>query len=266
MPKITPRQTKWYGWQPDIPDKRDLCFAAPPSLLAVLPPIQINSQFMPEVWNQGATGSCTGQSTRGSCKFDLQRQQAKEIFTPSALYIYYNGRQFEGMTDQDSGAQIRDVIKGIAKYGFCHEESWPYDESKVTVKPPQKCYREGAEHLALKYARVPQTLNQLKSVIASGYTFVFGFTVYDSFESDEVTRTGILPMPGANDGMVGGHAVFAFGYDDNYVFPDGRKGAFYIRNSWGEDWGQFGNFMMPYDYILDPDLAADFWNIQFVSA
>jgi C1A family cysteine protease len=262
---ITRRQTKWYGWHPDLPDQRDMLFAAP-QMTKKMPLTQINSHFMPEVWNQGNAGSCTGQSTRCSCKYDLQRQQAKVIFTPSALFIYYNARLVEGTTGQDAGAQIRDVIKGIARYGFCDETTWPYDVNKVTVKPTKKCYTEGAEHLALKYSRVPQTLSHLKSCIASGYTFVFGFTVYDSFESDAVSKTGILPMPGPNEAMVGGHAVCCFGYDDTYVFPWGAKGAFYIRNSWGEDWGQYGNFLMPYDYMLNPDLTADHWNVQFVKA
>ena len=258
------REIKWYGWKRDIPDFRDMKMMISPMVTAILPRKQINMEFMPEVFNQGAAGSCTGQSAGGACKYILQRQNAKTIFTPSRLFIYYNGRSYEGTTEVDNGSQIRDVIKGIAHFGFCHEETWPYDITMVTTKPSSEAYVEGLTHQALTYARVSQNLQQLKGCIASGYTFIFGFSVFDSFESDEMSKSGILPMPKASEGMIGGHAVYAFGYDDDYVLPWGAKGVFYIRNSWGENWGLKGNFLMPYDYILNPELAADFWNVELV--
>jgi C1A family cysteine protease len=50
----------------------------------------------------------------------------------------------------------------------------------------------------------------MKGCLAEGYPFVFGFAVYSSFESDEVTRTGVVPMPDPNtEEQAGGHAVTA---------------------------------------------------------
>jgi len=37
------------------------------------------------------------------------------------------------------------------------------------------------------------------SGVAAGYPFVFGFTVYESFESEQVAQTGIVPMPGSGE-------------------------------------------------------------------
>ena len=54
----------------------------------------------------------------------------------------------------------------------------------------------------------------MKGCLASGYPFVFGFTVYESFESPEVARTGDVPMPKPNEQSGGGHAVVAVGYYD----------------------------------------------------
>ena len=51
------------------------------------------------------------------------------------------------------------------------------------------------------------------------------------------------------------HAVGCVGYDDS-------RSAFIIRNSWGADWGEAGYGFMPYAYMLDPGLAADFWTVQ----
>ncbi len=97
----------------------------------------------------------------------------------------------------------------------------------------------------------------MKGCLASGYPFVFGFTVYPSFESDEVARSGIVPIPGASEQTLGGHAVLAVGYDDT-------KNMFIVRNSWGSGWGLAGYFYMPYAYLLDNNLANDFWTIRVV--
>jgi C1A family cysteine protease len=97
----------------------------------------------------------------------------------------------------------------------------------------------------------------MKGCLASGYPFVFGFSVYESFESQEVKQTGRVPMPSPNEQLLGGHAVLAVGYDDS-------QRRFIIRNSWGKDWGMQGYFTIPYAYLLDDNLADDFWTIRQV--
>jgi hypothetical protein len=52
-----------------------------------------------------------------------------------------------------------------------------------------------------------QTLGQLKGCLAEGYPFVFGFTVYQSFETPQVARTGMVPLPSLGESTVGGHAT-----------------------------------------------------------
>ena len=94
--------------------------------------------------------------------------------------------------------------------------------------------------------------------MAEGYPFVFGFTVYESFESEEVARTGEVAMPGPGEKAIGGHAVLAMGYDDAH-----RR--FLVRNSWGTDWGEKGHFTMPYAYLTDSNLSDDFWTIRLVT-
>ncbi len=51
----------------------------------------------------------------------------------------------------------------------------------------------------------------------------------------------------------GGHAMVITGYDDNAVSVDNEghphKGLFTLRNSWGSDVGDKGNFYMAYDYF-----------------
>jgi C1A family cysteine protease len=99
----------------------------------------------------------------------------------------------------------------------------------------------------------------MKGCLASGYPFVFGFSVYTEFESDTVATTGVLNMPSPKEKLLGGHAVIAVGYDD-------KTQRFIVRNSWGAKWGIKGYFTIPYAYLTDPNLAADFWTIRLESA
>jgi C1A family cysteine protease len=248
-----------YGWLPDLPDIRDHVYAAPAPVLGALPASVDLRPNCPPVYDQGQLGSCTGNAIAGAIQFEREKQKLSPDFIPSRLFIYYNERVIEGTVESDSGAQIRDGIKSVGTTGACPESVWPYDISKFAVKPPANAFKAGHKDKVVRYSRVLQTPAQLKGCLASGYPFVFGFTVYESFESQQVASTGVVPMPGPRESTIGGHAVMAVGYDD-------ASQRFTVRNSWGEGWGQEGYFTIPYAYLTDDNLAADFWTIRLIAA
>jgi C1A family cysteine protease len=257
MTTPTPRQNGHYGWVPDLPDQRDHIFSAPAPVLGTLPPsVDLRSQCPTTIYDQGQLGSCTANAIGAAFEFDLLKQGLSD-FMPSRLFIYYNERVILGTVDSDSGAMIRDGIKSVRKQGVCPEDDWKYDIERFTEKPPASCYESALDNQALAYQRIPQTLNQMRGCLAHGFPFVFGFTVYESFESPEVARTGEAPLPGAGEAVLGGHAVLAVGYDD-------AAARFTVRNSWGPDWGDGGYFTLPYAYLTDRGLASDFWTISQV--
>jgi C1A family cysteine protease len=248
---------KRYGWIADLPDHRDLLYAAPMQVLTKLPAkIDLRAKC-PPVFDQGQLGSCTANAIAAAVEFDLMKER-KSIFVPSRLFIYYNERVMEGTVDSDSGAQIRDGVKSVANKGDCPENLWPYDINKFTNKPSQACYNEAVKHKAVQYQRVNRDLNQMKGCLASGYPFVFGFSVYQSFEGQQVAKTGHASMPSPGEQAVGGHAVVAVGYDDS-------QNWFIVRNSWGTGWGMKGYFTLPYAYLLNGNLSDDFWTIRVVN-
>ena len=252
-------QVKRFGWVPDLPDARDHLYAAPAPVLRALPKsVDLKPHFKAKPYDQGQLGSCTGNAIAGAIQFDREKQKLSPDFVPSRLFIYYNERVIEGTVGVDSGAQIRDGIKSVAHDGVCPEKVWPYDIAEFAKKPPAKAYAEAVKDKAVSYSRLVPNLNQLKGCLASGYPFVFGFTVYESFESEEVAKTGQVPMPGSSEKVLGGHAVLAMGYDDTH-----RR--FLVRNSWGTQWGEAGHFTMPYAYLTDSNLADDFWTVRLVA-
>jgi C1A family cysteine protease len=244
-----------YGWVPDLPDRRDHMYALR-NLGQQLPAKVDLHMHCPPVYDQGDLGSCTANALAGALDFERKRQDMA-FMNPSRLFIYYNERVIEDSVAQDSGAQLRDGMKSVASQGACTEKLWPYVAGEFAVKPPAACYTDGAQHTALQYSRVPQDVTHLKTCLASGFPFVYGFTVYESFESDAVTKTGKVPMPGQDEQVLGGHAVLAVGYSD-------ASQRFLVRNSWGPDWGINGYFTIPYAYLTDPNLADDFWTIRLV--
>ena len=132
-----------------------------------------------------------------------------------------------------------------------------YDISKFKDKPSDAAFAAAKADLVVLYQRLIQDLDTMRGCIASEFPFVFGFTVYQSFESAAVAKSGQLDMPKFNEKRIGGHAVMAVGYDDS-------KRTFLIRNSWGTDWGKKGYFTIPYAYLTSSKLASDFWTIRSV--
>jgi C1A family cysteine protease len=253
----TSRGSHRFGWIPDLPDHRDLVYAAPPRTLAALPPSADLRSACPPVYDQGNLGSCTANAIAAALEFDQLKERAPEVFVPSRLFIYYNERAMEGTVDEDAGAMIRDGIKSVAKKGAPPEPLWPYVVSRFRRKPAAKAFRAATSHQAVLYQRVTPQAADLKACLAGGFPFVFGFAVYESFESDTVARNGRVPMPGAGEELLGGHAVMAVGYDD-------ASARFIVRNSWGASWGMSGYFTMPYAYVTDQNLCDDFWTIRSV--
>jgi C1A family cysteine protease len=256
MPKMTPHPHANFGWLRDLPDQRDHRFAASPSILRKLPRSVDLRAGLPEPYNQGRLGSCTANALAGGLQYLLKKQRRRS-FMPSRLFIYYNERVVEGHVDQDSGAMLRDGIKVLNRWGACTETAWPYDILRFAQKPSPACYAGALKHQLLKYERMDQDLNQLRGCLAEGLPFVFGFSVYSSFMTPAVARTGVGQLPGPQDAPQGGHAVLAVGYDD-------ASQRFLMRNSWGKGWGQKGYFTLPYAYLLQPGLCADFWALQIL--
>lgn len=249
-------QIQRYGWIPDSHDPRDYKYIPPAELIGALPAKVDLTSTCPPVYDQGQLGSCTANAIAAAIEFDLRKQKRPE-FTPSRLFIYYQEREMEGTVDSDSGAQIRDGVKACAKTGYCDESLWPYDPASFSVRPYPAEYVDAAAHKLVSYHRVEQELDDMRACLASGYPFVFGFTVYSSFEGPDVASSGHAPMPQPNEQVLGGHAVLAVGYSDEDKW-------FIVRNSWGTGWGLNGCFTLPYDYLINPDLASDFWVIRVV--
>src|SRR5258708_28311692 len=201
-----------YGWVPDLPDQRDFLYTKLAPFISTLPEkVDLRVDCSP-IEDQGSLGSCTANALVGNLEF-LKKKSLQIIINFSRLFLYYNERAIRKMQDNDSGASLRDGIKTLVKAGDCLETEWPYDIARFSVKPEDNAYTQALEYQITGYYRIV-SLNEMKHTLSLGFPFVFGFAVYESFESPEVAKTGVVPLPLGTERMIGGHVVIAVGYDD----------------------------------------------------
>ena len=188
---------------------------------------------------------------------------------PSRLFIYYGEREIEGTIGQDSGAQIRDGIKVVAKLGAPPEKDWLYEIAKFTQRPPAQVYAEAKLERAVAYQRIVPggTGAPIRTAVHANHPVAFGFSVPQVFEEEAKWNPAAQPLaiPGADEHFIGGHAVAIVGWDNTKErFP---VDVFEIRNSWGPDWGDAGYFWMDAGWFApEARLASDFWVISLVAA
>lgn len=246
-----------FGYRPDLMDQRDHLFSVVHQQPSTTPlPVRTSLRArMPAIWDQGDLGSCVGHGSAAAVAF------LHAGFMPSRLQIYGEARKLEGTFGQDSGCEIRDAIKQLAKLGCAPEADWPYIVAKFNKAWPASATKDAKAHLISSYSRLTSRTNY-RSCLADGFPIVAGFTLYESFESEAVAKSGIVPMPGKKEKVLGGHCMAIIGYDDEFS-RGGVTGKYYeLRNSWGPDFGDAGHVWMPAAYVESANLADDFWTVR----
>jgi C1A family cysteine protease len=213
---------------------------------------------IPDALNQGKLASCALNATSNFLKYLLIKEDLP-VFQPSRLFLYYNTRVHIENSSQydDTGVALRSVCKALKKYHVCDEEICPYDIAKFSETPSSIAYENSNLHQSVLYKSVPQNLSYIKSVLASGYLLLVGIEIYESFDSILTINTGVITFPNLEtEKKKGQHAILLVGYDDSTQ-------KFIFQNSWGNNVGKNGFFDIDYKYILNEQLAFDFWTITF---
>jgi len=252
-----------YGVFRDPLDRRDARYS--PKALKRLPTRVDLRPYCPRVHEQGHPRTCTAHAVAGAFQFEQRRLGLKD-FSPSRLFIFYNTLALMRARHKNA-ANLRAALKSVARYGVCSEKDWPFSLTQAAMarKPNERAYERAEHHKITRYERITQGrrsraefLRLMKCRLAERFPFIFAFLIHESFETAHVAETGIMPMPKRGEGRRGWHAVMAVGYDD-------RRQQVLVRNSWGWSWGMQGYFWMPYQFITNPAVTADFWTIRGVT-
>lgn len=246
-----------YLLKKDKIDKRDFLFARPPLMLPTK--IDLRLQCSPVV-DQGNLGSCTANAIASGLReyMELKNTKIAPFVLLSRLFLYYKERELEGTINEDSGATIRDGMKVLKKIGVCPEDDMPYDVTKFTEPPSPHAEAHAREYRVASYYRL-RSIRDIRQCLNEGYPIVIGIMVYESFESQRVADTGVVPLPKRHEQELGGHAVLVAGYDLSNKYGTGSY--LIVRNSWGEGWGDKGYCYLPFSFVTY-GYAFDFWTAR----
>lgn len=229
-------------------------------------PIKLPSSYSikdrcPPVWNQQAENSCTGHS--GACaRSVIENDNTLEL---SRAFLYFQERVLTGDTNADDGSSMRCIMDALKKYGICLNSEMPYKAGDYKTPPTEQNYKNAEKYKIKSYLRINTGVEGIKQwLYLKKQGVCFGIAVYDSMQSENVAKNGILPLSVDGESIGGYHALYITGWKNNPSFglnENEPRGYFEVRNSWGSQWGQDGYFLMPYEY-LEQDIAFDFWVID----
>lgn len=235
-----------------------------------LPPDVDLRQWCSPIEEQGNLNSCTALAGVTLLEY-FEKKGNNQYIDASSRFLYKVTRKLMGLTG-DTGASTRFTMKAMAIFGIPPEEYWPYNVENFDEEPSAFSYAYAQNYQALQYFRLdlPQlskkeALIQIKAFLTAGFPAMFGFTTYSSLDDKNIKKSGEIPYPTEYEKVTGGHAVVAVGYQDDMEIKHPTencttKGAFLIRNCWGEDWGKAGYGWLPYKYVLQ-GLATDWWSL-----
>lgn len=218
--------SNFYDWKPELPDFRDEIFKYQKITVKASNSCDLRYKFKDYTHNYG---SSVGTSI------------ASILDSYELLYTFndYN---------PETNCSIRSCIK---KFKIVNDNK----EEHITeyIEQDESDNKSGR----IKYTKLCNFKNQLRQTIWDGYPIIFGFTVFESFNSKEVIETGIIQNPEKNEKILGGLCAVIVGFD-------GQKEHWIVRHPFGKEYGDDGYIYIPYDILSkNNNLTSDFWRISY---
>lgn len=251
------------GYIPDPVGHRRTPFQRFAARLAAAPPAEASLEpYLPAVFDQGQTGSCTGHATSAglyaACGYAaaVLGLIAALAFVPSPDGIYKLGRCVDRVPNvdgslpplTDDGAQPNQVMRGVSEWGVkplkaptpdgrysdAVPPSPPDSATGVNAEPSLADIEADAQTVLVGeygiYSSGTQRSNEVASAIAAGAPVCAavpgGSSAWQNYSSGVLSATG-EPLD---------HYIVIVAYK---TLSSGKR-VFKIRNSWG-DWGESGD-------------------------
>lgn len=204
--------------------------------------------FCGPVKDQSTEGSCTGHEKTTNGEW-IERAYFKRNTLFSPQYVYARELIANGNFPNDVGSDGETGCLVVIKNGLCEASKYPYVAGKILSPTPLQD-ASAAQFKMGAYHGITDALTAVSCLSDPvPWPVGMGFEVFESFESNEVAQSGVMPIPGPDEQLLGGHQVAACGgYDIGDVprlRPQGCPPAMLIENSWGIGWGLKGFVWVP---------------------
>ena len=226
-----------FGFIPGESDPRDYVFGVS---AAAIP-----EEYLPEVkaavHDQGQINNCATHALSAS----LENSLGGKI----GFGWYYGNRRYSDHKGQ--GTIERDLLKAAQKDGGLSWEKYPYEEEMPAAMERFEASAEGllpdSRKLVIGNYWALRSFDEVRRALYEGKFVQLGLQLFAGIKK-VTAESPVLSEPSISGTQVeewlGGHMVWATGY----CVKNGVR-CIRCRNSWGEDWGENGDFYVPEGYF-----------------
>lgn len=194
---------------------------------------------------------------------------------PSVLYIHWNANIDNALRYQQEeasnliehlnkpkiekcGPSIYSHLMSIETHKIVDSKMYEDDlKNKLGAKPDLNTFYYARKSSPLDWVKITPTENTLKILLVKGYAIICGVSLYQESLDWMSFHFGLILTPDPREHTyIGADVITIVGYNDH-------KKVFIIVRSLGLDWGEGGYGTIPYDYILNKDLAGDFAIVDY---
>lgn len=187
---------------------------------------------MPDIKDQGIVGACVAHSIATTIEYH-SRNQGDDDSIMSTGYIYGNRLN---SSHKGSGMVVRDAISQTCKYGTVPNELFSYNiEVPAAIQAFEsksvELFPSGYPNRLTSYYRLSGDAGIKSSLMRDG-PVIFAMEWFDDIKIEN----GVIKTKEVPSGSY--HCMVIYGWNEK-----GWK----VQNSWGEDWGDEGRAILPFD-------------------
>ncbi len=165
----------------------------------------------------------------------------------SRMFLYYVLRETMGTQALDSGAKLEHVGEALIRTGVPPESLWPYDRTKLYIRPSESAYKAAGDTTITRWSwvnasKIKEALDKGIPVICAIHTRSPLRTITGQMETHWEQLIGYQ-----SELRSGAHAVLIVGYSDQ---------GFIIANSFGTEYGDNGFLLMPAELLMTDFIEA----------
>lgn len=180
--------------------------------------------------DQGMVGSCVAHA------LSEMMEKYNEVFSTGWIYGYRPLGYYQGV-----GMYPRQALKTLQQWGAVKQEDFPYNyemnKAKIMVDSRVAALKVKAEPYKIKsYARL-YGIDEIKNFL---FQNKMPIPICISTENLALDEHNIIYIPEKRPNMPG-HMILIIGWNEK---------GFIIQNSWGENWGDHGTAILPYEHDI----------------